>query len=51
MNNAGITQDNLIFRMTDEDWRSALDVHLASGSFNPIHTIAEAAEQAVFRVS
>ncbi len=32
VNNARITCDNLIFRMMDEDWRSALDVHL-TGAF------------------
>lgn len=32
VNNAGITRDNLIFKMTDEDWRSVVDVHL-TGAF------------------
>ncbi|GHF37616.1 3-oxoacyl-[acyl-carrier protein] reductase [Amycolatopsis bartoniae] len=32
VNNAGITRDNLIFKMTDEDWDSVLNVHLR-GSF------------------
>ncbi|CAN5264525.1 3-oxoacyl-ACP reductase FabG [soil metagenome] len=32
VNNAGITRDSLIFRMTDEDWRSVVDVHL-TGAF------------------
>ncbi|WAL69470.1 3-oxoacyl-ACP reductase FabG [Amycolatopsis cynarae] len=32
VNNAGITRDNLIFKMTDEDWDSVLSVHLR-GSF------------------
>jgi 3-oxoacyl-[acyl-carrier protein] reductase len=32
INNAGITRDNLIFKMTDQDWDSVLGVHLR-GSF------------------
>ena len=32
VNNAGITRDNLIFKMTDQDWDSVLGVHLR-GSF------------------
>jgi 3-oxoacyl-[acyl-carrier protein] reductase len=28
VNNAGITRDNLVFRMTEADWDSVLDVHL-----------------------
>jgi 3-oxoacyl-[acyl-carrier protein] reductase len=32
INNAGITRDNLIFRMSDEDWDTVLSVHLR-GSF------------------
>ncbi|MEO7061881.1 MAG: 3-oxoacyl-ACP reductase FabG [Lapillicoccus sp.] len=28
VNNAGITRDNLIFKMTEEDWDSVLGVHL-----------------------
>jgi 3-oxoacyl-[acyl-carrier protein] reductase len=33
VNNAGITRDNLIMRMSDEDWRKVIDVNL-SGVFN-----------------
>lgn len=33
INNAGITRDNLIFRMTDEEWFSVINTHL-TGSFN-----------------
>jgi len=33
VNNAGITRDNLIIRMSDEEWRSVLDVNL-KGAFN-----------------
>ncbi|HVW43145.1 MAG TPA: 3-oxoacyl-ACP reductase FabG [Amycolatopsis sp.] len=32
VNNAGITRDNLLFKMTDQDWDSVLGVHLR-GSF------------------
>ncbi|HVV07918.1 3-oxoacyl-ACP reductase FabG [Amycolatopsis sp.] len=32
VNNAGITRDNLIFKMTEQDWDSVLGVHLR-GSF------------------
>ncbi|WP_066639346.1 3-oxoacyl-[acyl-carrier-protein] reductase [Desulfolucanica intricata] len=33
VNNAGITKDNLIMRMSEEDWDSVLDVNL-KGAFN-----------------
>src|ERR671927_863752 len=32
VNNAGVTRDNLIHKMTDEDWRTVLNVHLG-GAF------------------
>jgi 3-oxoacyl-[acyl-carrier protein] reductase len=32
VNNAGIARDSLLFKMTDEDWRLVLDVHL-TGTF------------------
>ncbi|GAA2738489.1 3-oxoacyl-ACP reductase FabG [Pedococcus aerophilus] len=32
VNNAGITRDNLLFKMTEQDWDSVMDVHLR-GSF------------------
>jgi len=32
VNNAGITRDNLLFKMTEEDWDSVMNVHLR-GSF------------------
>jgi len=32
VNNAGLIRDNLLFRMTDEDWDLVLDVHL-KGAF------------------
>lgn len=28
VNNAGVIRDNLLFRMTDDDWNTVLDVHL-----------------------
>jgi 3-oxoacyl-[acyl-carrier protein] reductase len=28
VNNAGVIRDNLLFRMTDEDWSAVMDVHL-----------------------
>jgi 3-oxoacyl-[acyl-carrier protein] reductase len=33
VNNAGITRDNLMMRMSDEDWKKVIDVNL-SGAFN-----------------
>jgi 3-oxoacyl-[acyl-carrier protein] reductase len=33
VNNAGVVRDNLIFRMSDEDWQTVIDVHL-KGAFN-----------------
>lgn len=33
VNNAGITRDNLLHKMTDDDWQTVMDVHL-KGSFN-----------------
>jgi 3-oxoacyl-[acyl-carrier protein] reductase len=32
VNNAGVIRDNLLFKMTDEDWDTVLDIHL-KGSF------------------
>ncbi len=32
VNNAGITRDNLVLRMSDEEWRSVLDINL-TGAF------------------
>lgn len=32
VNNAGVLRDNLLFRMTDQDWDTVLDIHL-KGSF------------------
>ncbi|MEQ2525356.1 SDR family oxidoreductase [Robertmurraya yapensis] len=32
VNNAGVIRDNLLFRMTDSDWQTVMDVHL-KGSF------------------
>lgn len=33
VNNAGVLRDNLLFRMTDSDWDTVMNVHL-KGSFN-----------------
>jgi len=33
VNNAGVIRDNLLFKMTDNDWQQVMDVHL-KGSFN-----------------
>jgi 3-oxoacyl-[acyl-carrier protein] reductase len=33
VNNAGVTRDNLLFKMTDEDWNTVMGVHLG-GTFN-----------------
>jgi 3-oxoacyl-[acyl-carrier protein] reductase len=32
VNNAGVTRDNLVHKMTDDDWRAVIDTHL-TGSF------------------
>jgi len=32
MNNAGITRDNLLFKMSDDDWNAVINVHL-TGAF------------------
>jgi 3-oxoacyl-[acyl-carrier protein] reductase len=32
MNNAGITRDNLLFKMTEDDWHAVINVHL-TGAF------------------
>lgn len=33
VNNAGVIRDNLLFKMTESDWQTVMDVHL-KGSFN-----------------
>ena len=35
VNNAGVTRDGLIARMSDEDWRVVLDTNLGGG-FTPV---------------
>ncbi|MGP4061007.1 3-oxoacyl-ACP reductase FabG [Halobacillus sp. H74] len=40
VNNAGVIRDNMLFKMTSEDWSTVMDVHL-KGSFNA----ARAAQQ------
>ncbi|MGF6889358.1 3-oxoacyl-[acyl-carrier protein] reductase [Nocardia sp. GAS34] len=42
VNNAGVTRDNLLFKMTDDDWNSVMEVHLR-GSF----VMARAAQRAM----
>jgi 3-oxoacyl-[acyl-carrier protein] reductase len=32
VNNAGVTRDSLVYKMSDEDWRTVLNVHL-TGTF------------------
>ena len=39
VNNAGITRDGLMLRMSEEDWDMVLDINL-KGSFNCIKTVA-----------
>ena len=39
VNNAGITRDRTILNMSDEEWRSVIDVNL-TGAFNCIRTLA-----------
>lgn len=38
VNNAGILRDNLLFKMTEDDWNQVMDVHL-KGTFNCTKTI------------
>lgn len=33
INNAGVLRDNLLFKMSDDDWQTVMDVHL-KGTFN-----------------
>jgi 3-oxoacyl-[acyl-carrier protein] reductase len=40
VNNAGITRDNLLFKMTVDDWNSVMDVHLR-GSFLMTRAVQE----------
>lgn len=35
VNNAGVIRDNLLFKMTDSDWQTVMDVHL-KGTFNAV---------------
>jgi 3-oxoacyl-[acyl-carrier protein] reductase len=39
VNNAGITRDNLLIRMSDEDWKAVLSVNL-TGVFNGVKAVA-----------
>lgn len=38
VNNAGVIRDNLLFKMTDSDWQTVMDVHL-KGSFNATRVV------------
>ncbi len=38
VNNAGVIRDNLLFKMTDADWQTVMDVHL-KGSFNAARAV------------
>jgi len=40
VNNAGVIRDNLLFKMTDSDWDTVMDVHL-KGSFNVVRAAQE----------
>src|SRR5262249_24082541 len=33
VNNAGVIRDNLLFKMTDDDWETVIDVHLRGAFF------------------
>tara|TARA_A100001037_G_scaffold249419_1_gene232126 strand:- start:1433 stop:2179 length:747 start_codon:yes stop_codon:yes gene_type:complete len=39
VNNAGITRDGLIMRMSDEDWNTVIDINL-KGTFNTIKAVS-----------
>jgi 3-oxoacyl-[acyl-carrier protein] reductase len=38
VNNAGVIRDNLLFKMSDSDWQTVMDVHL-KGSFNSARAV------------
>ncbi|WML39329.1 3-oxoacyl-ACP reductase FabG [Neobacillus sp. OS1-2] len=38
VNNAGVIRDNLLFKMTESDWQTVMDVHL-KGSFNAARAV------------
>jgi len=38
VNNAGVIRDNLLFKMSDSDWQTVMDVHL-KGSFNTARAV------------
>ncbi|WP_153125104.1 3-oxoacyl-ACP reductase FabG [Peribacillus tepidiphilus] len=40
VNNAGVIRDNLLFKMTDSDWQTVMDVHL-KGSFNTARAVQQ----------
>jgi acetoacetyl-CoA reductase/3-oxoacyl-[acyl-carrier protein] reductase len=45
VNNAGITRDKSLAKMTDEDWQAVLSVNL-TGAFNVVRSLAPAMRQA-----
>lgn len=47
VNNAGITRDNLLFRMSEEDWNLVLSVNL-TGAFNCIKSVIRKMAKAKF---
>jgi 3-oxoacyl-[acyl-carrier protein] reductase len=40
VNNAGITRDNLLLRMKDDEWQSVLDINL-TGTFNMLKAVSK----------
>ncbi|MFE8699430.1 3-oxoacyl-ACP reductase FabG [Cytobacillus sp. FJAT-54145] len=40
VNNAGVIRDNLLFKMTESDWNTVMDVHL-KGSFNAAKAVQQ----------
>jgi 3-oxoacyl-[acyl-carrier protein] reductase len=45
VNNAGITRDRTLLKMSDDEWRSVLDVNL-TGAFNVLRVLAPAMREA-----
>lgn len=38
VNNAGVIRDNMLYKMTDSDWQTVMDIHL-KGSFNAARAV------------
>ena len=47
VNNAGITRDSVVWKLTDDQWKSVLDVHLG-GTFNVTRAVVPHMRQAGF---